>query len=238
MSTNNNQLLLHHIMIVSKGNIVFRRLTHNDIELVRNWRNSTEVSQFMEYRDFITPEMQESWFSSINNNNNFYFIIKYKNEKIGLMNGKDIDWDERSMETGVFISNQKYLNTEVPLLAVLTFSELGIMTFDLKIYAHILNSNDRAKRYNKFIGFKLCAGQENVENQRYVITKESYAKKAKLIRAAFLKLTGNDDTIISFEKHDYEDGFADFLFDKINNNKIDRIEEIDGIKTLYFKSNN
>ena len=135
-------------MIITKGNIVFRRLAHDDIELVRNWRNSSQVSQFMEYRDHITPEMQEKWFESVNNINNLYFVIEYKKEKIGLINGKDIDWEGKSMETGVFIANEKYLNTEVPLLAVLIFGELGVMTFGLKAYAHILKSNDRAKRYN------------------------------------------------------------------------------------------
>ncbi|MFK5856847.1 MAG: GNAT family N-acetyltransferase [Bacteroidota bacterium] len=224
-------------MIISKGNIVFRRLIHCDIELVRNWRNSADVSQFMEYREHITPEMQEKWFKSINNNKNLYFIIEYKNEKIGLINGKDIDWDNMSMETGVFIAEKKYLNTEVPLLAVLIFGELGVMTFGLKAYAHILKTNDRAIRYNKFIGFKLCENQEGVENQLYVMTKETYSKKAKLIRAAFFKLTGVEDTILSFDKNDVDSGFVNFIYDKLNPVKIARTEINNGLKTIYFKSN-
>jgi len=225
-------------MIISKGNIVFRRLVHSDIELVRNWRNSSDVSQFMEYREHITPEMQEAWYKSINNNQNLYFVIEYKNEKIGLINGKDIDWDNMSMETGVFIAEKKFLNTEVPLLVILIFGELGVMTFGLKAYAHILKTNERAKRYNKLIGFKLCENQEDVENQLYVMTKESYAKKAKLIRAAFFKISGNNDTVLTFEKHDYENGFVDFIYTKFDENKISRTEINNGLKTIYFKSNN
>ncbi len=223
-------------MIISKGNIVFRRLIHDDIELVRNWRNSSQVNQFMEYRDYITPEMQEEWYASINNNNNLFFVIEYKNEKIGLINGKDIDWGKQSMETGVFIANEKFLNTEVPLLVVLIFGELGVVTLGLKAYAHILKTNERAIRYNKFIGFSLCEGQEDINNQLYVMTKESYLKKAKLIRAAFFKLTGSTDTILTFEKHDYETDFADFLLSYLDDDKITRVEENLGLKTLYFKS--
>lgn len=225
-------------MIISKGNIVFRRLIHDDIELVRKWRNSSQVSQFMEYRDYITPEMQEKWFQSVNNSNNLYFIIEYKSEKIGLINGKDIDWDKKTMEVGVFIAIEKYLNTEIPLLAVLVFGELGVVTFELTAYAHILKTNDRAIRYNKFIGFELCDGQEGAENQLYLMTKKSYMKKARLIRAAFFKLTGTEDMVCSFEKQDYETGFVDFLYDKLDENKIARTEINEGIKTLYFKSNN
>ncbi|MBC8321077.1 MAG: GNAT family N-acetyltransferase [Bacteroidetes bacterium] len=223
-------------MIISKGNIVFRRLVHEDIELVRNWRNSSQVSQFMEYRDYITPEMQEKWFKSVNNNHNLYFVIEYKNEKIGLINGKYIDWEKRSMETGIFIWDKKYLNTHIPLLAVLIFGELGIMTFGLTAYAHILKTNHRAKRYNRLLGFRLCEGQEDVENQLYVMTKESYFKKAKFIRGAFLKLTSNENTVLKFEQHDYYSDFADFLYDKLNDDKIERVEKNDGLKTLYFKS--
>lgn len=223
-------------MKISKGNIEFRRLVHDDIELVRNHRNSHDVSQFMEYREHISPEMQERWFQSINNNHNLYFVIEYKGEKIGLINGKDIDWENNSMESGIFIWDKKYLNTHIPLLAVLIFGELGINTFGLTTYAHILKTNQRAKRYNKLLGFVLCEGQEDVENQLYMMSKETYTKKAKFIRGAFLKLTGNDDTLLEFEKHDYESGFADFLLNKLDNGNISKIEEKDGLKTLFFKA--
>lgn len=223
-------------MKISKGNIVFRRLVHNDIELIRNHRNSHDVSQFMEYREHITPEMQEKWFHSINNNYNLFFTIEYKGEKIGLINGKEIDWENKTMESGIFIWDQKYLNTHIPLLAVLIFGELGINTFGLTTYAHILKTNHRAKRYNKLLGFVLCEGQEDVENQLYMMSKDTYTKKAKFIRGAFFKLTGNDDTVLEFEKHDYENNFANFLLKELDNGNISRIEENNGFKTLFFKA--
>lgn len=220
-------------MIISKGNIVFRRLVHDDIELIRNWRNSSDVSQFMEYREHITPEMQEKWFNSINNFNNLYFIIEYKGEKIGLINGKDIDWEDRTMETGVFIANNKYINTEIPILAVLTFGELGVVTFELIATAHILKTNQRAKRYNKLIGFKLAEGQEDIENQLYIMTKQSYMKKAMFIRKAFFKLMGKSETILTFEEHDIKSEFDIFLLSKLNKNII-KVEEENGVKKYYF----
>ena len=223
-------------MIIQKGNITFRKLVHDDIELVRNHRNSHDVSQFMEYREHITSDMQELWFKSIDNHHNLFFVIEYKGQKIGLINGKDIDWEKRSMETGIFIWDSKYLNTHIPLLAVLIFGELGIMTFGLKAYAHILVTNHRAKRYNKLLGFKLCEGQEGIENQLYVMTKESYIGKAKFIRGAFFKLTGKDDTILEFENHDFNSGFADFLFAQLDDGNISRVEESNGSKRLYFKT--
>lgn len=221
-------------MIITKGNFLFRRLTIDDIELVRRWRNSSLVTQYMAYREEITPEMQLQWFQSVDNVNNMYFIIEYKGEKIGVINAKNIDWESRSMETGVFIGEKKYLNTEVPLLAVLIFGELGVANFNLTAYAHILKSNTRAIRYNKFMGFQLCEGQENEENQLYKMTKASHLKKARLIRAAFFRLLGNKEIVLQFEKHDYDSGFAQFLFDRLSEEKALQYEEHEGIKTLYF----
>jgi UDP-4-amino-4,6-dideoxy-N-acetyl-beta-L-altrosamine N-acetyltransferase len=223
-------------MLISKGNIVFRRLTHSDIELVRKQRNSNDVSQFMEYKEIITPEMQEKWFKSIDNIYNLYFIIEYKGEKIGLINGRDIDWDNNAMETGIFIWDKNYLNTHIPMVAVLIFGELGVMTFGLTAYARILKTNHRAKRYNKLLGFKLCEGQEEKENQLYKMTKETYISKSKFIRGAFLKLVGTEDAILEFEEHDNENGFADLFFNKLNNGSIAKITTKNGLKTLYFKS--
>lgn len=221
-------------MIINKGNYLFRRLTIDDIELVRNWRNSAHITQYMEYREHITSEMQLKWFHSVDNVNNMYFIIEYKKEKIGLINAKDIDWEKRTMETGVFFGEQKYLNTEVPLLAILIFGELGVVNFDLTVYAHILKTNKRAIRYNKLMGFQLCEGQEDVENQLYKMSRETHLKKARLMRAAFFHIIGNKEIVLTFEQHDYENGFAQFLFDQLTAIRKLQFEENDGMKTLFF----
>jgi len=221
-------------MIVKKGNITFRRLTLDDIELVRNWRNSREVNQYMEFRDYITPEMQLAWFHSINNNNNLYFIFEYKDEKIGVFNGKDIDWEAGIMETGIFIAEEKYTNTELPLLAVLSFGELGLRIFEMDSYAHMLKSNKRAIRYNKLLGFELCEGQEGVENQLYKLNKDRFFNRTKLLRPALYKLMGVKDTVMVFDKHDKESGFSDFLLSKINHQLIKEIIETPGEITVNF----
>ena len=221
-------------MIIQNGDITFRRLRHEDIELVRNWRNSPEVKNYMEYQGYISPEMQEKWFKSVDNIYNLYFIIEYKGDKLGVINGKDIDWENRTMETGIFIANQKYINSPVPLFAVLTFGELGVVKLEIKATAHILKDNSRAKKYNKMIGFELQEGQEDVYNQFYVMTKESYLKRSKLLTKALNTLMGNHKIVITFEKHDLENGFADFLIKEFDNGQIKKTENFPDKKILYY----
>ena len=113
-------------MKLIKYGLTLKRLTKEDIELLRNWRNSESVNRFMEYREYITPEMQEKWFESINNPNNFYYIIIYNDEKIGLINDKGFDrFGKATSEAGLFIAVDKYKNTFVPVLASLILLEVS-----------------------------------------------------------------------------------------------------------------
>ena len=73
-------------------------------------------------------------------------------------------------------------------------------------------NNRNAIAYNKALGYVLCEGQENIENQKYVLTKENFEKKADKIRKAALQLCGWDNsTTVVIEKHDYENGVGQLM---------------------------
>ncbi len=73
--------------------IILTPLTENDLELVRGWRNSEEVSKYMYTDDVITPEQQEKWYkNSVKNNESCkYWIIENNGQKIGLASINNID---------------------------------------------------------------------------------------------------------------------------------------------------
>lgn len=71
------------------------QFTEDKIELVRHWRNSYKIRKYMEYRDYITPEMQKQWFEKISSTtNDFFFLIVVNDVEVGLINIKDIDWQK------------------------------------------------------------------------------------------------------------------------------------------------
>ena len=212
-------------MIITKYQITFTRLKLEDIELVRKWRNEPQINQYMVHREYITPEMQLKWFNSINNNNNLYFIVEHKGKKIGMINGKDIDWENNTMETGVFFWDKEYYSTPIPLMASLAFGELGIVIAHLNAYAHIFKSNTRSIRFNKMIGFELCEGQENEDNQLYLLTRESFLKRGFKIRKALNLLAKDANLKLIMEKQDFESGIADFVIERIDKEQIREITE-------------
>lgn len=193
-----------------KYGITLERLRREDIEMVRQWRNSDRVRNAMNYRDFITPEQQQTWFESVNNDRFHYVVIGYNGVKIGLLNDKEIDWENRTSETGIFIGRPEFFHTFVPyLVSVAGIETLFYFIGWKKQYAHILRSNPDAVNFNLQLGYRLCPGQGNVEHQRYELTRESFELSAGKIRKMVRSVAGTDSLgKILFEPRDYESGIA------------------------------
>jgi len=171
-------------MKISKYGVTLTRLTEDKLEMVRNWRNDPKISQYMEFRDYITSEMQKNWFDKINNDNNYYFILEFEGKEIGLSNIKDIDYEKGEGEGGIFIYNDEYLNSTLSFQADLCLHDFAFEKLKLKrMIAHIMKDNKRAIKYNKMQGWKLQPDQENVINQLYVLELNDYINsKKKLLK--------------------------------------------------------
>ncbi len=183
------------MIILEQYGVKLNRLQEKDIELVRYWRNQSDISNFMEYRDYITPSKQTNWFKSINNKLNYYFIIEYQNKKVGLINSKNYNPELGFSEGGIFIWDKNYIDSYVAIYSTLCF--LNFIFDHLKIskksMARILKTNPRAIQYNKQIGYKLIPDQESIENQLYELSEEDYIKfGGKLNKAAELLNPGQE----------------------------------------------
>ena len=183
-------------MIISGYDIELARLRHGDIELVRNWRNSAHINRFMEYREYITPEMQKKWFRSIDNIHNNYFIIITKGEKIGLINGSQIDWQKKeTLNGGIFIWKDEYWDTLIPLFSSILLTDISFLIGLERTFIKILRNNPKAIQFNKQLGYEILDGQQEFENQQYVLTKENYYKKTEKVRKALDKLSSQKYSI-------------------------------------------
>lgn len=71
--------------------IKLRELKAEDIEMVRNWRNSKEVSQYMYTENHISSEQQKAWFEKISKDSSAqYWIIEYEDKPLGLVSITEI----------------------------------------------------------------------------------------------------------------------------------------------------
>jgi len=224
-------------MKICKYGITLSRLRQEDIEFVRQKRNSEQVRRHMEFREEITPEMQQKWFDSINNFENFYYIIEYKGVKIGLLNDKNMDWEARTSESGLFLWDEDYINTMIPVLASLCLLEAGFYFLNWNTsYIKVLRDNLKAIQYVTGIGYKLCEGQEGVSNQAYFLTKELFETKGRDIQRAARAFIDSEtgDGYMILEAVDYQSGFAQIIEDFFNRENLHfRCEQVEGGRKFF-----
>lgn len=222
-------------MYLQRGDIKLLRLDHDNLELLRKWRNHPDIQKHMVYREHITVEMQEKWFDSVNNNNNLYFIISYKGDLIGLVNGKDIDWSTSKMETGIFIWSEKYKMTHIPAMCTMLFAEIFIYVLNLRSVATVLRNNETALKYNKMLGFKIIEDDPEKNFIRLSLDMESLGKIVDKLKIAIGAISESNTIKVVFEKQDIVSGLYDIAINRINSDNILKKED-DGDSIAYYFS--
>ncbi len=188
------------MLTIKQYGVTLKRITSNDIELLRYWRNQQSVKMYMDYRENITPEMQKKWFESVDNKFNYYFIIEFEGKQVGLINAKNFSYENGFGEGGIFIWDADYINSFAAVFSTLAL--LNFVFYKVKLcnlsHARILKDNDRAIHYNQLIGYKLTSGQENEYNQLYTLSLDDYIKNGgKLNKAAEMLNGGNAELTFS-----------------------------------------
>jgi len=143
-------------MKISGEMVELRRLRINDLEMVRRWRTSDAIRSRMEYQGEITPEMQQNWFSTINNSVNYFFIIHVNDLAIGLIQLQNINFEDSVAESGLFIGEPSFWGSPAPFAASLPLLDFGINLMGIReISAKVSAVNQQAIDYNKHLGFTI-----------------------------------------------------------------------------------
>ena len=168
-------------MIISKYGINLKQIATSDLEMIRSWRNSDYVKKYMVFQDHITSEMQQNWFHSIDNVNNYYFLIIQDHETIGLANIKDINYDLKTGESGIFMKSEEYTNSDSGVKATLALLDFAFIKLNLaRLYQTITKTNKAAQNFNKHLGVTITKIQDDVSHG--YLDKETYLLRTDKIR--------------------------------------------------------
>jgi hypothetical protein len=198
-------------MKICKYGITLNRLRQEDLEFVRQKRNAKEAHSSDESHTEITPDMQLEWFDSVNNFENYYYIIEYKGVKIGMLNNKKVDWKARTSESSLFLWDESLVDTIVPTLAALCLIEIGFYYLNWNVcYIRIRSDNSKAVENAISLGYKLTEGKESVENHLYYLTRELFEANAQKVLKEAKGFIENEygDGYLLLEPADYESGIA------------------------------
>jgi RimJ/RimL family protein N-acetyltransferase len=166
--------------------LVLRRITTQDIELVRGWRNQPSVRSQMLVQDEISAEQQVLWFEKINNPFNYYFIIEVSDLPIGVIYAKNIDEQSMVGEGGIFIGDNKFIGTDIParasmLFLYFCFNKIGVSTS----IAKAKEDNYIAAEFNKCLGYKEVKRSQGVI---YLQLKKEDFLRAPMVASVLRKI--------------------------------------------------
>lgn len=180
-------------MIIKQFGITLKRLTLEDIELVRTWRNDSEIKKSMNFREHISKDMQLKWFHSINNKFNYYFLIYYKGVAIGVINAKNVDEQQKIGEGGIFIWDTREEFSLAPVYASLTMLNTVFKRMDFfeKSIIQVRRENEKAIYYNTVLGYKENPELSTDEVLFFELTKERFYQYTERLNKITQKLTND-----------------------------------------------
>ncbi|MBL7779364.1 MAG: GNAT family N-acetyltransferase [Chitinophagales bacterium] len=202
-------------MKISRYGITLELLTAQHTEMVRHWRNDKKIAKHMFYKGEITTAMQQEWFTSVNNEQNYFFLIQYNGNYVGLINMSSIDWESQTAYSGLFIYDDAYLGTDIPVSASLAMLDVFFLLLNIQtVFAKVKGDNAVAHQYNTMLGFSQTKKIELGLGHEYLLNKEVYLLKAKKLRNAAIRLKGNQTKIEIMQEGSR---------DKFINNKLQRM---------------
>lgn len=181
-------------MIINKYGITLIRLKREHLELVRQKRNLPYIQEKMIFKKKISKWRQWRWYRKINNMYNYYFIIEYKGNFIGLVNGKNADFETRTMEGGIFIWESNYWNTHIPLLASVVMHDCSFFISNFNtLYAKVLFENKNAINFNTDLGYTTIQEQNGYLLMQ--LKKADYQLKVAKIRDYLIRITKDKEIL-------------------------------------------
>ena len=151
---------------------LLRPLGPDDLELVRAWRNSPAVAQYMYTADPISAEQQQAWYARISQDATVqYWLIYYQDRPVGVANLYAINQRNRSAYWAFYLGEENLHGSGIGAkveLAVLeyVFEELKLNKLSCEVFV----TNEKVVAMHEKFGFRREAyfRQHIYKNKQFV----------------------------------------------------------------------
>jgi UDP-4-amino-4,6-dideoxy-N-acetyl-beta-L-altrosamine N-acetyltransferase len=136
--------------------IELKDIKFEDVEIIRNWRNSPEISKYMYTDDYISIEKQEKWFKNlVIDKAQKQWLIVYENEKIGVAYLYNIRENFRSCYWGFYLAERNHRGKGIGSLVENEVIEYVFNVLDYnKLLCEVLEQNNRVIKMHEKFGFR------------------------------------------------------------------------------------
>lgn len=161
--------------------LILKLVDESTAEQVRLWRNDTQISQFMEFKEHISEEMQQIWLNKVQNSTDLFYVISQAENRIGTIHLSQINPIEKTAEAGIFIGNKEFSGTGITLGASLLLLDFAFNSLKLQnVFAKINVGNKEAEQYNELLGFEKLNAVNSSFNC-WVLEKEKYLNRKSFL---------------------------------------------------------
>jgi UDP-4-amino-4,6-dideoxy-N-acetyl-beta-L-altrosamine N-acetyltransferase len=125
------------------------------IEVVRNWRNSNQVSRYMITNHYITIEEHQRWIQKLRTTNTAKaWLIRYKGKPVGLASLSDIDYVNKTTDWGFYIADESVRGKGIGSATLYMLMDYIFVTLGLhSMSTFVLENNKVALRMYEKFGF-------------------------------------------------------------------------------------
>lgn len=135
---------------------LLRPLTADALEMVRTWRNSPAVAQYMYTADTISTEQQQAWYARVGTDPTVqYWLIYYQNRPVGVANLYALNPQNRSCHWAFYLGEAQLQGSGIGArveLAVLeyVFEELKLNKLSCEVFV----TNEKVVAMHEKFGFR------------------------------------------------------------------------------------
>ena len=131
-------------------------LSEIDLELVRNWRNSPSVSQYMYTNEYISPEQQQNWFKKVSSDDSQkYWIVLFQGKKVGLVSIYSINQRFKWCHWGFYLGEEQERGQKIGSKVECFFLEYLFNTLHFnRVIGEVFALNSKGVAFHEKFGFR------------------------------------------------------------------------------------
>lgn len=135
--------------------VILVPLAEEHLEMVRAWRNSPEIGQYMFTYQHISAEDQVAWFNRIKEDSTQkHFVVEYGDKFLGVASLSNIDRRHDQCVWGFYLAEQSVRGAGIGSKMLFRLADHAFREFGLhKLYGEVLATNQRALATHRKFGF-------------------------------------------------------------------------------------
>jgi len=135
---------------------MIRNIEENELEKLREWRNSTKINRYLFNRREISSSEHEAWFREVEKNPLRDILVYEENDKlVGFMQLKKTDEKTDVFEWGFYIDPEQLGEGLGSRFAVDALNYIFAKFKAEKIFGQVVSSNIPSIKLHEYLGFKL-----------------------------------------------------------------------------------